>query len=131
MHTLKELICELKALAGRTVRDCTFQKNVEFFGKKEKISILLPSGDEKYRSFWVRDAAMMAQSGLVADADLKRYLEIIATHGQNGDKTRHLKNNLCVPPYAIADHINYDGIPVFFPVLHLKEPLFNLIFHFV
>ena len=115
MHALKELICELKALAGRMVRDCTFQKNVEFFGKKEKINVLLPSGDEKYGSFWVRDAAMMAQSGLVADADLKRYLEIIATHGQNGDKTRHLKNNLYVPPYAIADHINYDGVAVFFP----------------
>ncbi|MBE6589690.1 MAG: hypothetical protein E7643_05870 [Ruminococcaceae bacterium] len=55
MHTLKELICELKALAEGTVRDCTFQKNMEFFGKKEKINVLLPSGDEKYGSFWVRD----------------------------------------------------------------------------
>ena len=114
MRTLAELTCELKALAERTVRDCTFQKSVEFSGKKERINLLLPSGDEKYASFWVRDAAMMAQSGLVPDEDLKSYIEIIA-RAQNGEAERHLENGLKIPPYAIADHINYDGVAVFFP----------------
>lgn len=49
-------------------------------------------------------------NGLLKDA-----IDIIFTHGQNGDRTRLLENGLQVPPYAIADHINFDGAPVFFP----------------
>ena len=105
----------LKALAVKTIADCTLTKTVSYLGKEEQQGILLPSGDEKYYSFWVRDAAMMAQSGLVSDADLKRYVEIIATCGQNGGETLYLENGLTVPPYALADHINYDGKPVFYP----------------
>ena len=75
----------------------------------------MPSGDEKYLSFWVRDAAMMAESGLLSDDALLRYIGIIACHGQNGEEPRHLANGLTVPPYAVADHINYDGKAVFFP----------------
>ncbi|MBQ4082445.1 MAG: hypothetical protein IJC55_04020 [Clostridia bacterium] len=117
MQRNKTLDCNnrLKALAVRTVRDCTFRKQVQYFGTMHQTEVLLPSGDEKYPSFWVRDAAMMAESGLIADADLKRYIEIIATHGQNGAEALTLQNGLCVPPYTIADHINYDAKPVFFP----------------
>ena len=35
--------------------------------------------------------------------------------GQNGESERCIANGLRVPPFAIADHINYDGNPVFFP----------------
>ena len=58
---------------------------------------------------------MMAESGLIPDDLLKCYIEIIATAGQNGKDTLFLENGLTVPPYAIADHINYDGKPVYFP----------------
>ena len=105
----------LKALAAKTIADCTITKKTAYFGTETDSGMLLPSGDEKYYSFWVRDAAMMAQSGLVSDEDLKRYVEIIATCGQNGGDTLYLENGLTVPPYAIADHINYDGKPVFYP----------------
>jgi len=80
-------LAELKALAETTIRECTFPKTTHYFGKEEG-NVLLPSGDEKYISFWVRDAAMMAESGLVPNEDLKRYIEIIATCGQNGYTTR-------------------------------------------
>ena len=105
----------LLALATDTIRACTFQKRVSYFGREETADVLLPSGDEKYLSFWVRDAAMMAESGLLSDDALLRYIGIIACHGQNGEGTRHLANGLTVPPYAVADHINYDAHPVFFP----------------
>lgn len=78
------------------------------------MKVLLPSGDEKYVSFWVRDAAMMAESDLVSDEDLKCYIEIIALCGQNSAETINLKHGLIVPPYAVADHISYDSYPVFF-----------------
>ena len=106
---------KLKALAVKTIADCTITKKTAYFGAEADSDVLLPSGDEKYYSFWVRDAAMMAESGLVSDEDLKRYVEIIATCGQNGGETLYLANGLQVPPYAVADHVNYDGKPVFYP----------------
>ncbi len=109
------ILSELKALAVKTIGDCTFVKDASYFNTAAKTPVLLPSGDEKYRSFWVRDAAMMAESELVPTEELKRYVTIFATHAQNGAETRHLENGLTVPPYAIADHVNYDGKPVFFP----------------
>lgn len=109
------LVAELKAIAVKTINDCTFVKDASYFQVEAKMPVLLPSGDEKYRSLWVRDAAMMAESKLVPSEELKRYIEIFAVHGQNGGETRYLENGLTVPPYAIADHVNYDGKPVFFP----------------
>lgn len=105
----------LKELALKTIADCTFPKSVNYFGKKSRMQLLLPSGDEKYPSFWVRDCAMMAESGLVDDELLKNCIEIIALHGVNTGDTIHLENGLTVPPYAVADHINYDAKPVYFP----------------
>lgn len=105
----------LKTLAVKTIGDCTFSKDVKYFGIESKCDILLPSGDEKYYSFWIRDAAMMAESGLIPDDDLKKYIEIIVTHAQNGEDTLFLENGLTVPAFAIADHVNYDGNAVFFP----------------
>ena len=112
---LEYVVGALRALAIKTVSDCTFNKMTSYFGIDAERAVLLPSGDEKYRSFWVRDAAMMAESGLIDNCKLKEYVEIIAAHGQNGADERRLENGLTVPPYAVADHINYDGSPVFFP----------------
>ena len=105
----------LKDLALKTIEDCTFIKNVTYFGKEAKLQLLLPSGDEKYVSFWVRDCAMMSESGLIPNDLLKKYVEIIALNGVNMKGTVLLKNGLEIPPYAVADHINYDGKPVYFP----------------
>jgi hypothetical protein len=112
---LTTCLAELKALAVKTIEDCTFEKTVTYFGKAETARVLLPSGDEKYAFFWVRDSAMMAESGLVADEDLKRYIEIIALCGQNGPQRRDLLNGLWVPAYAVTDHINYEGGAVYYP----------------
>jgi len=115
IKNLESTVDELKTLAEITIKDCTFKKNSYYFGVQGEVEVLLPSGDEKYRSFWVRDAAMMAESGLIPDRDLKRYVEIFATHAQNGADELVLENGLRVPPYALADHVNYDGGAVFYP----------------
>jgi len=111
----KEILDLLKQIAVKTIDDCTFHKKVRYFDKENTEAVLLPSGDEKYISFWVRDCAMMAESKLIDNCSLKKYIKIIAAHGQNGKETICLKNGLTIPPYAIADHINYDGLPVYFP----------------
>lgn len=110
-----EIISYLKALALKTLNDCYFIKDVTYNAISGQAKLLLPSGDEKYLSFWVRDCAMMAESGLVPNDLLKLYIEIIVGNGQNSEQTQYLENGLCVPPYAVADHINYNGKPVFFP----------------
>ena len=115
MKNMEKLEKELKSLALQTIADCTLTKETSYFGKTEKCGILLPSGDEKYFSFWVRDAAMMAQSGLVESADLKRYIEIIATCGQNGSQTSCLAHGLQVPPYALATISITTESPSFIP----------------
>ena len=112
---MKEIIDVLENLAKKTINDCTFSKKVNYFNSETEEDILLPSGDEKYFSFWVRDCSLMAESNLIPDNLLKKYIEIIAENGQNRNETIFLKNGLYVPPYTIADHINYDGKPVYFP----------------
>lgn len=107
------MLSQLRALAEKTITDCTHCKAVDF--ATAPTPLLLPSGDEKYVAFWVRDAAMMAESGLIPSADLRRYVALTATYGQNRAQTRHLAHGLEVPPFAVADHINYNGKPVFFP----------------
>ena len=109
------MLAFLRDLASKTIDKCTFPKDVTYFGEARRHDMLLPSGDEKYYSFWVRDASMMAESGLIPDELLRSYVEIIATCGQNGADELVLEHGLVVPPYAIADHINYDGKPVYFP----------------
>ena len=115
MENILILSDKLKSIALKTIKDCTFEKTASYFEKTEKMQLLLPSGDEKYYSFWIRDVAMMAQSGLVSNSDLNRYVEVVASCGQNGENTVFLKNELVIPPFAVADHINYDGKAVFFP----------------
>ena len=105
----------LKKTAETVLRTCSFEKETDYFGEKQKRVLLLPSGDEKYGSFWLRDCAMMAGSGLIPDDRLREYVLLFAAHGQNGGTERKLKNGLIVPPYALCDHLNYDGRPVFYP----------------
>ena len=105
----------LKALAVETIRNCTFVKDAFYLGERAPRALLLPSGDEKYFAFWVRDAAMMIESGLVGREQIRLCIEITAQNGQNGEKTLFLQNGLIVPPFAVCDHINYNGKPVYFP----------------
>lgn len=67
----KEIIELLKQIAIKTIDDCTFYKKVSYFNIENNEAVLLPSGDEKYISFWIRDCAMMAESKLIDNCLLK------------------------------------------------------------
>ncbi|MBI5705869.1 MAG: hypothetical protein HZC36_02645 [Armatimonadetes bacterium] len=75
---------------------------------------LVTPGKGGYPAFWVRDFSMAADSGLVPSEEIRNHLFLIAKT-QNGPETRKLKNGLELPPWSIADHINFDGKPVFYP----------------
>ncbi|MBP3919781.1 MAG: hypothetical protein J6I50_11520 [Clostridia bacterium] len=102
----------LRSIAKDIIDRCTFVKETEHSGTTP---LLLPAGDNGYPSFWVRDSAMMMQSGLVDAAHMRQYIRITSLFGQNGAEERTLANGLCVPAWAVADHINDNGKAVYFP----------------
>ncbi|HBQ63589.1 MAG TPA: hypothetical protein DD727_01400 [Clostridiales bacterium] len=93
---------------------CRIEKWIIMDGKKCNVTLRVPSGDMKYHSFWVRDASMMASSGLIPPEEIRGWLRLIAS-AQNGMKNRILENGLQIPSWSIPDHINFDGKPVFYP----------------
>lgn len=76
-------------------------------------TLRVPSGDMKYKAFWIRDAVYIAKSALIKPEEIKGWIKLVASR-QNG-KERKLENGLAIPTGAIPDHINFDGGAVFFP----------------
>jgi hypothetical protein len=75
---------------------------------------LVTPGKDTYTAFWVRDFSMAVDSGFITAEELRRHLVLIC-RAQNGADDRKLAHDLHVPPWAIPDHINYDGRAVFYP----------------
>ena len=69
-----ERLIFLEDLAKYVIKKSTFKKETYYFGKKEMTEVLIPGGDETYYSFWVRDCAMMVESGLVDNDYVKKYI---------------------------------------------------------
>ena len=67
-----------------------------------------------YPAVWIQDFTMNFSSGLLTREDGLRHLRLILEK-QNGDEAKDLGRGVIVPPHAIADHINLNGAPVFFP----------------
>ncbi len=74
--------------------------------------LIMPGGN--YPAFWIRDFAMSLDSGFIAPPEILHHLRLTALC-QNGSTARLLKNGLIIPPYAIPDHILFDGKPSFYP----------------
>ena len=119
--TPEEMLPLYGRLARETVEACTFYKQADYLGQRKEYPLLLPSGDNKYDSFWVRDCAMMCMSGIVNAERVRLYLDIFLTHGYSASDLR-LSGGLTVPAGAMADHINYNGRPVFFPGTYADGP---------
>src|SRR5438552_184789 len=77
-------------------------------------TLIRPGGRDCYPAMWVRDFSMSLDSNLIPPDEIKQHLHLIATR-QNGPAARKLKSGATIPPFAIPDHINFDGGPVFYP----------------
>lgn len=75
---------------------------------------LITPGKNTYTSCWIRDFAMSVDSGFITPDELRHHL-LLTCQSQGGPVDRKLANGLHVPPWAIPDHINYDGRPSFYP----------------
>jgi len=67
-----------------------------------------------YPAVWIQDFTMNFSSGLLERAVGQNHLRLILQK-QNGEEPKELGRGVIVPPHAIADHINLNGEPVFFP----------------
>ncbi len=106
---------QLLAKAVEIIEDCKKDIMVMHGNTREILSLLLPSGDMKYKAFWVRDCAMMCESGLLSVEEMKVYIDFIARFGQNGGEVREFTNGRFAQPWAVTDHISYRCKPTFFP----------------
>ncbi len=80
-----------------------------------------PGGLKSYPAVWVQDFTMIFSAGfLPPECGLDHLRLILKT--QNGGQARALDSGAGVPPWAIADHINFDGKPVFFPGTYSSGP---------
>ena len=77
-------------------------------------TLIMPGGRGSYPAFWIRDFAMSLKSGFITAEEMRNHLRL-AARCQNGPVSRQLKHGLVVPPFAIPDHINFDGGAVYYP----------------
>ncbi|MFO7635926.1 MAG: hypothetical protein R6W96_01295 [Clostridia bacterium] len=106
----EDLLEGLRLQAVRVLRACEVMHP-----GKPGLRLHFPSGDMKYKSFWVRDAAMMAESRLIDAREIKGWIGHIMDKGIHAGAELLLENGLSVPPYAVADHIHFEYGGVFFP----------------
>ena len=95
MTRKEKFIDNLEYLKQHTVsvlKKCTFIVETNFNGKQNIEPVMVPCGDLKYPSIWVRDTAMNSECGLIDELTMRRHLALIASHGQNGDKELLLEN---------------------------------------
>jgi hypothetical protein len=78
------------------------------------ITLIRPGGRACYPAMWPRDFSMSLDSGLITTDEAMQHLRLIAQL-QNGPKPRKLRSGAVIGPFAIPDHINFDGSAVFYP----------------
>ena len=96
-------------IVKKVVEKCKIEREID--GKL--YNLYVPSGDMKYKGFWIRDASYIAESGFVKPWEIKDMVKLIAS--RQNKKRELLKNGLMIPEWAIPDHINFDGDAVYFP----------------
>lgn len=103
----------LDATAESVLEKCTVPPGDMVEGLKNTLGFraITPGG---YRAIWIQDFTMNYSCGLIPHEDGVRHLKLMLSR-QVGAEPRELGGGVIVPSYAIADHINLDGTPVYFP----------------
>ncbi len=110
----------LETLTQLTVDACRVTSGVEIdidkVGRRNILpfDVIRPGGRDCYPAIWVQDFTMIFASKFVSHQNGLDHLKLIL-RCQNGPEPRPIKNQAIIPPFAIPDHINFDGMPVFFP----------------
>ena len=76
-------------------------------------TLIRPGGRDCYPAFWIRDFAMSLGSGLISHEETTHALFLTAM--RQAPEDWHTKSGSFVPRGSIADHITFQGQPIFFP----------------
>jgi hypothetical protein len=76
-------------------------------------TLIRPGGRQCYPAFWIRDFAMSLESGLIEPEEALHALMLTA--GTQAAEDRRVPSGSLVPGGAIADHISFGSVPIFFP----------------
>ena len=74
----------------------------------------VPGGNMGYPAFWVRDAVMMLGGDFISARELEGWIRLMVSTVP-GPRDWTVRPGVVVPAYAIADHINFNGKPTFYP----------------
>lgn len=73
----------------------------------------VPGGNMGYHAYWIRDAVMMLESGLISSGELEGWIRLTSSLIRNHHW--HVRPGVVVPPFSIPDHINLDGNAAYYP----------------
>lgn len=77
-------------------------------------TLIRPGGRTCYPAVWTQDFAITLATGFVTPREMADHLDLIAGV-QNGSRKRRLKSGAVLPPFAVPDHVLFNGEAVFFP----------------
>lgn len=98
----------LREMAQATIASATRKETEKMVG----FPLITPGGN--YPSYWIRDFSMGAGCGLIPTKAIQDHLRL-AAQCQNGPAEQKLQSGAILPPYAIPDHITFQGKAVFYP----------------
>jgi hypothetical protein len=82
-------------------------------------TLIRPGGTESYTAFWIRDFVLSLGAGHIPLADIEHALRLTASvQAATEWKT---PSGSVVPEGSIADHITFDGTPIYFPGPNVAE----------
>ena len=88
--------------------------NSELPANTSGCTLIRPGGRACYPAVWTQDFAITLETGFVSPKEMADHLDLIA-RAQNGAKERRLKSGAIIPPFAIPDHVLFNGKAVFYP----------------
>ncbi len=77
-------------------------------------TLIRPGGRTCYPAMWTQDFAVTLATGFVTPEEMWNHLRLVAA-GQSGPKERKLKSGAIVPPFAVPDHVLFNGKAVYYP----------------
>ena len=80
----------------------------------------VPGGNMGYPAFWVRDSVMMLGDDFISAAELEGWIRLIVS-GLKGPRDWTVRPGVVVPACSVPDHINFDGLPIFYPGFYDRE----------
>ena len=74
----------------------------------------VPGGNMGYPAYWVRDSVMMLGGDFISAAEVEGWIRLIVST-LRGPRPWTVRPGVIVPAYAVPDHVNFNGLPIFYP----------------